>query len=292
MVNKIYVAIPSYRDGELFKTVYSLLMQANDLNNVFVCVFSQDETHPNLESLFDSFNFKNFKYIKEHYSKSFGVGYARAKSQSALDNTCKYYLQVDSHSQFIKDWDKKLIEDYKHYLDIWGNCILTTYPPGYIYDDYGNIKFTEFSSPAIVKIQKSENENIQYEAKYTTYMGKEDGQSTGYFCAGFAFGYAKYFIDTPYDEKIYFNGEEQTMSIRFFEKGVKLICPNSIYLYHDYDGFNRIRNWEQNEDWHEKNRISSERLRAFFNYEIKDRYGLSNKDSIKNWAYCYVQKAE
>ena len=78
-MDKIYVSIASYKDKELADTVFSILRRAKNPERVFVSIFSQDETHPQLENIFSLFGVQNFSYEKVHFSEAKGVGYARKK---------------------------------------------------------------------------------------------------------------------------------------------------------------------------------------------------------------------
>jgi len=288
----IYLAIASYRDSELTNTVYSALSNAANGHRVFFYIFSQDETHPKLESIFDFFDVQEYFYDKEHHSVSKGVGYARSRTQSLLSDKYKYYLQVDSHTQFSKDWDSRLISDYERLLPRWGDFIFSTYPPGYNYHKFGDIHFdTDGVTPAIA-IRSAPDKIFTFEPKYSTYYGKEEGQESAYFCAGLAFGYSKFFMQVPYDKKIYFQGEEHTLSLRFFDRGIKIVCPPSVYLFHDYEGSRRKRNWDDNNEWVKIEKKSAERIVKFFQGDPLDGYGLSSIEKYHEWFSCYVSLLE
>jgi hypothetical protein len=295
VVDSIFVSIASFRDNELTNTLYSLLSQAKDLSKIHVCIFSQDEDnkHPKLESLFDLFGVSDYTYEKINYLDSTGVGYARNYIQNFIKSEHDFYLQIDSHSRFIKDWDQKLIEDYNSCSKYWNSeIILTSYPYGFVYDEFGNFKCDKFDKPHTVQATSFKNEFIPYNCKNVEYAGEENGMLTGYFCAGLAFGKAKTFLDTPYDPEIFFYGEEQTLSIRLYEKGIKLIGPPKNYIYHDYSGAGRKRQWEGNQSNYLQNEKRSEqRLLDFYSGNLSDeRYSLKDIKSINNWADIFVDK--
>lgn len=284
----LYLAIASYRDAELVNTVYSALNNAKNKDNIFFYIFSQDEDHPKLESLFDLFNTKNYFYDKEHYLLSTGVGYARARTQKLLSEEYKYYFQVDSHTQFSKDWDEKIIYDYQRLSDLWGDYIFSSYPPGYDYQEHGDIKFITDGVPPAVSIREDAAHAFRFQPSYDIYYGKEEGQPSGYFCAGLAFGFSKLFLRVPYDDQIYFQGEEHSMSLRFYDQGIKIICPPSVYVFHDYEGSRRVRNWENNPDWSSHDAKSSERIKNFLAGDSLNGFGLSSLDRYQEWYSCYV----
>lgn len=287
MVDKIYVSIASYMDDEISNTVISLMSNTSDLDNIFVYVLVQDQEFPKLESIFEFYNFKNYFYQKQNYLDSSGVGSARSHCQSKLSKKYTYFFQVDSHTQFIKNWDLLIIKDYESVHDKWGPSIISTYPNGYEYDSLGMIKFINSDNPPIVKIIKDSSSALKFEAKYTSYFGDQFGDLTGYFCAGQAFGYSRYFLDVPYDSQIAFHGEEQTMSIRFFLRGIQILCPPQSYVYHDYVGDRRKRGWDTNPNWLDISLNSNLRLENFFSGKIDGIFGASKKD-IDSWLSCFV----
>jgi hypothetical protein len=251
----------------------------------------EDDKHPKLESLFELFNVKDYTYKKIHYSESSGVGYARSLIQTFIRPQDEYFFQIDSHSQFKQNWDIQLLEDYKKCSEYWGDpIILSSYPYGYLYDEFGNFEYTKFENPTSVKAIISDNESLRYACKYREYTGNEFGVYSGYFCAGLVFGKTELFIETPYDPNIYFNGEEQTLSIRFYEKGVKIIAPPKNYMYHDYVGKKRKRQWDGVQEFYQANdQKSIQRLNDFYECSLEDsQYSVKDKNSIFDWVYCFV----
>lgn len=290
--NSIFISIASYMDLELVDTVYSALSKANNPEKIFVSVCSQDidTGHPKLESLFDMFNVLGYSYIKMNYKDAKGVGFARNQTQQSLSNDYEFYIQVDSHTQFINNWDSMLIESYKKIEDYWkGKVVLTAYPSGYLYTEYGNIKMPEVIDTTCVRIQYSQNEVLVYEPKYKAWEGNEYGEYHGYLCAGFAFGRSEYFIEVPYDPEIYFNGEEQTLSIRFYCKDIKLISPTRSYVYHHYDGVRRSRHWEKTPNWELHDENGKNRLFAFFSGADLGVYGISDLPKYAEWIGRFVK---
>lgn len=288
-MDKIFVSIASYRDQELLDTVFSILRQAKNPSSLFLSIFSQDDKHPDLESVFKIFGIKDYKYVKVHYSDARGVGYARFKTQEHLNNSYKYYIQVDSHTQFIENWDEIIIEHYEKARGYWGDLIFTAYPGTYEYTETGNIKFATSLVPTCLRIQEaSTGSPFRFEPKYKEYVGGDIGEFHGYFCAGLAFGYSKYFLDVPYDPEIYFNGEEQTLAIRFYCKDIKLVAPPYNYCFHHYTGKKRIRHWENSETWKTYDEIGIKRLNDFFEYKLDATYGISDIEKYHMWQSCFI----
>lgn len=291
----IFISIASYMDLELRDTVYSALSKAEDPSRLFFSIFSQDtdEDHPKLAGLFYLFDAMGFRYERINYKDSRGVGHARAKAQEPLDNTFDFYLQIDSHTQFRENWDTLLVHDYTEAEKFWGGKIIfTAYPGTYTYTDTGNVKISEIATPTKLRIQPSDNPALVYEPKYTNYEGAFFGEFHAYFCAGFAFGRSRYFIDVPYDEHLYFNGEEQTLSIRFYCNDIKLIAPSKHYVFHHYSGTKRSRNWEKTPNWEVNEKVSIDRLGKFYDGEPLDGFGIPDMDKFQDWLNCFLTPRE
>ena len=284
--NLIYISIASFMDYELEPTIQSLLEEADKPQNLYISVCAQDNEFPDLEKIFQKYKVAGFNYIKLDYHLSRGVGFARYITQQQLSDKYKYYLQVDSHTQFEKSWDTRLIKEYAKIHDRFGKSIISSYPPGYEVNDNEVSLFPNGRIPPVVNIKPTEG-YLRFEAKYCDYVGGTEGQSTGYFCAGFAFGYSKYFLEVPYDPSIYFNGEEQTMSIRFWKHGTNIVCPSDIYLYHDYKGNRRKRHWDVNPNKDEMIKTSSDRVDMILRGFMQDKYSLQRFD-LELWAITHV----
>ena len=264
-------------DLELYRTVEDLFYKAANPGLVYVSIFSQDDEHPDLSPIFEKYNITDFNYEKIDYRDSSGVGFARSQTQKNLSEKYKYYLQIDSHTRFKHGWDTMMINDYEKMHSHWGPMIASSYPPAYEYDSDGEETFIDNDGEVpLVKIVESPNKQIRFESKYCYNPEPRYGSESGYYCAGQVFGYVKYIMQVAYDPSMYFNGEEQTMSVRFFDKGIKIIAPPRTYIYHDYVGSKRKRNWDKVEKWKYFDGFSVKRLNDVFDGVATDVLSLEN----------------
>ena len=283
--HKIYVSIASFMDKELFLTVENMLKTASFPSRIVPSIYSQDTEHPDLEKLFKEYKVKEYFYKRVHYTESRGVGKARSETYKNLSTDYRYNLQIDSHMRFVKNWDEKIISDYEEMQKLWGTSVLTLYPPWYQISGnkeiYGKDVF-------LLDVVQSENEFLGFDAKYNEKRKCEKtGVDSGYFCGGFAFGLTDYFLKVPYDPNIFFNGEEQTMSLRFFQERIKLIANQEVYVYHDYEGTNRKRPWEKLKNQSELEQTSFQRVYDIINNKISDEYSLKNSFIYPIWKIAY-----
>jgi hypothetical protein len=110
MENKIYIQIPAYRDSELQPTLYNLLEQAADKQNLRICVAWQHEKDELLD--FDFIRKHNIEVIDIPAHKSRGCNWARVLLQERWMGE-KYTLLLDSHHRFVPNWDTKIIGMYE-----------------------------------------------------------------------------------------------------------------------------------------------------------------------------------
>ena len=260
-------------DDELYPTVEDILTKAKNPENLFLSIYSQDEEHPDLTPIFKNFPDTKYKYEKVHVSQAKGVGYARTAANRHFNSSYGFYLQIDSHSRFEKNWDIKIITDYTRLHEYWGKMVFSSYAPAYNFE-------TNELYPAVSALQilPPEKYGIPFSRGYAEYTGGEYGQETGFMSGHFLFGYAEYILEVPYDPSIYFEGEEHSMSVRLYKNRTRIICPPNAYVYHDYDGRQRNRHWDKDSRWTSYEYISMIRIRHLFNGKITDKYGLTKED--------------
>lgn len=136
-MSSIYVSVPSISDDEFIKTLSRCLEKSSGLNKITigaVGIFYYDE-----KKYIDDFikfckETDNIKFKIIDRSKNKGTGVARKEAFSFYNNE-DYYLQIDSHSMFLANWDIILInnlEKAKEFTKL-SRVVLSAYPPGYKY---------------------------------------------------------------------------------------------------------------------------------------------------------------
>jgi hypothetical protein len=119
--------IPAYRDPMLRETLDSIFDNASYPNRVFVAIAAQYDENvpmPNLEGLPN----KNIRLLSIHPENRPGV-YRLRHILNKLYAGEDYYMSVDSHTFFEKDWDEGLIKKLESFED--KKTVLQAYEPGY-----------------------------------------------------------------------------------------------------------------------------------------------------------------
>lgn len=240
---KIFVSIASYRDLECDNTINSLYTNAYNPSNIYVGVCQQNKSSEE-DCLGSNKNNKNIRVYTMNYKNAKGPSYARYHC-SKLWRGEQYYLQIDSHTIFEKDWDKNLVEmlekcKYSEYLeetrDIWGSKgsvkpVLSAYPKAY---DQRNIK----GYPVFNRCKISSNGlPIFYSELMTETVYKPVKSLKPFVAGGFLFLESSFLFDVPYDPYLsgLFQGEELLLASRLYTNGYDIYAPNINVLYHHYD---------------------------------------------------------
>lgn len=131
----IFVAIPTLEDPEYFNTLISCYEQSSGKNEIYIgsaynVLFNNKKIIKEVEKNIPDIPNLQIKFINTN--KSRGVGYGRLESMSFYEGQ-DYFLQVDSHTLFLKDWDQILIDALHEAKDYFSleKILLTGYAWSY-----------------------------------------------------------------------------------------------------------------------------------------------------------------
>ena len=97
----IFISIASYQDPLLVSTIFSAYNNATNKDELIFSICDQSDNPVNMNDLTFA---KQFRY--EHVDPVFAKGpcWARHRAQSFYQGE-DYFLQIDSHTQFLPNWD-------------------------------------------------------------------------------------------------------------------------------------------------------------------------------------------
>lgn len=243
----IFISVASYRDKICPATIESIFINAKHPKRVFIGICQQNDVgdvdclEKGLESL-PGFRHQ-VRILRLRHNEARGPTYARYLCSTLYDKE-EYYLQIDSHCLFIKDWDVILIKMIK---DLKENGIpkpvLSTYTPGY--EDY--TKDPDPSNPVTTICQAwftDQNLISLLGAGWTT--PDHLPRPNAYIAAGMFFADARFLKELPFDPELdfVFVGEELLLSARFFTHGWDIFTPNRNVIYHMYTREKDPKFWE------------------------------------------------
>jgi hypothetical protein len=228
-MSSIFVQISSYHDYELPKTILDCIGKSSGKNDLSFGIHSCYDSFDDIEDV----DLPNIKYVKSKAPQGLGVGQGRYLANRLYSGE-DYYLQIDAHTRFSKDWDINLIADHSEYLSYGCNPILTAYPSGYhyegseiVYDENPGVVFADF-------VEKNKKNCLEF-LHQTSSSNREGNIFTRAVSAGHIFASGDIAKIEP-NYKMFNWGEEYLNAIRFFTHGYDLMLPRKQNLYHLYYG--------------------------------------------------------
>lgn len=231
----IFVSVPSYRDPFCSDTLRNMFDNAKNPQRVFVGLC--DQVHPNdIEELcIPPRGLENqVRTVRIDYKQSRGPTFARYIA-SKLWNGEKYFLKIDAHSHFLKDWDQILVDMIRKFPK---KTILTHYP---VAEDLllgdNQINHFPWMCKAVFRPDAYDGLLIQ-SCEECHSINHPDSVScpTPFVAAGFLFGSSKMIYDVPYDRHLpwLFEGEELLLAARLWTSGWNFFSPLTNIISHQY----------------------------------------------------------
>jgi hypothetical protein len=226
-MKSIFVQISAYEDYELPKTILSCINKSS----------KQYKIHFGINLVYNKYDIKipdvkNLKIFKSKAPLNLGVGEGRFIANSFYDNQ-EYYLQIDSHTRFINNWDLEIVKTYNSYKSLGCNPILTAYPARYWYENNVEILDPNMDLTSI----EFKTEDIDFFNKTKFYHQKAVPKNNSVLTKSISGGsvFSDGSISKIFPNKKMFNwGEEMLYAIRLFTHGYDLMIPEKQYLYHLY----------------------------------------------------------
>ena len=287
-MSKIFIQIASYRDPQLNLTIKDCIENSKHPKNLVFGITNQ--YHPDDNFNIDEFqNDKRFRIENVLYSESKGACWARNLLQQRYSGET-YTLQIDSHMRFAPNWDVEMIKMIKQ-LQKKGHKkpLLTGYvssfdpdndPEGRVQEPW-RMSFDRFIPespifflPEVIPNWKSLTEPIP----------------SRFYSAHFCFTLGQFAYEVQHDKNYYFHGEEISIGVRAFTHGYDLFHIHKVLIWHEYTRKNRIKSWDDDKIWYEKNNNSHLRNKKLFsmdgevyNPEEFGIYGFGTERTLKDY---------
>jgi len=242
----IFISIASYRDEVCNSTLKSLFSMADKPERVFVGICQQNkEGDGECDAGFE--NSANVRMLRIPYFEAKGPTYARYLC-STLVNREEYFMQVDSHSKFVKGWDTlciKMIQDIKK-QGLSKKPVLSHYPKE-IESYESETDETKWVVPRICKSFFNNRGMLSFMGAHNLDTNKEF-YKTPYVSGGMVFCESSFLKELPFDPNLpyLFVGEEILHSIRFYTNGWDVYTPNQNIVYHEYTRADKPKIWTDN----------------------------------------------
>ena len=230
-----------------------------------------------------------------------GPCWARHRLQSFYQNE-DYFLQIDSHTQFEKDWDLALINQLNSIKGLsddayFSKPIITSYPRGFEVINLENEEFKLDSIDDLVYSIAYRKDSMFMRDLFSRQIGrplKTDQPVHGYLlAAGCLFADGCFVKEVPYDPNYYFYGEEISMMLRAFTKGFSIFHTPNIPIFHLYNNdpetSGRQLHWNPDEDknritkWHELEKQSIQRLTDLIEGNLEEFWSLGKVSTLDDY---------
>ena len=294
---KIFISIASYQDPLLEATIYSAYNNADNPKDLIFGICDQSTSPLDISS----FEFSDqFKYEHVDPINSEGPCWARSRIQNQFNNE-DYYLQIDSHMQFEKNWDAYLINYLERIRAINLSShqlpIITCYPRAFNVVDLKEGRFELNNNEIRTDAISYRKDSMFIKENFSRQIGSIATQeiSHGYLiAAGCLFSSGEFVKEIPYDSDYYFYGEEISLMIRAFTRGFGIFHIQSLPIFHLYAELTNIErklHWNEGEDskrevkWHQREGKSINKLKKLLNDEITGVFGLGASKSLKDYEY-------
>lgn len=254
---KIFVSVSVLGwDTELPTTVLSCLQNRSGDNDITIGIAfignlgEWDQARQDILALDDPETAKMIRMQRFRLKENWGVAKGRNAAASLYDGE-DYFLQIDAHTYFVRDWDKILIKKYGEATRITNNkkTILTAIPLEYVHPGGGaneiylaekNIGYPAFSEgmwwidKAIPAWQHVDPCGMYSRSLkiMTTQTGFAPATKT---CAAFMFGSKELAQNITLPDDLVFWEEEIVQSIELLSLGFTFVYPLLVGpIYHMY----------------------------------------------------------
>jgi hypothetical protein len=280
--NLIFVSIAAYRDPQLVPTIQDCIAKAGDPYRLRFGICWQhapdDDPLPYVPD-------ECFRILDVDWKESKGACWARSEVMK-LWRSEAWFLQVDSHCRFARDWDLKLIECMKQTGS--AKPILSTYATPFTPGP--NEVLTE--GPLQMAFQGFTEDGIPYMKPFAipNPQSLTCPRHARFLSAGFLFTSGSFVEEIGYDPDLYFVGEETAMTLRAFTSGYDLFHPHQTILWHDYGRPDALKHWGDHikannisREWHELDSLSKKKVRRLMDGKPVDDYGLGTARTLQEY---------
>ncbi|MGR9145677.1 GlcNAc-transferase family protein (plasmid) [Rhizobium leguminosarum] len=262
---KIFISIASFCDPMITFTVKSALEKARYPHRLSFGIV--DQSLKSVESEVPAGAWR-VAYIIVDPRHSRGVSWARALAMTLYSGE-DYFLQIDSHTCFDRNWDITLIDTMETISHNSSNkkVIISTRPFAFEIQPDGGIKKVRFTACTLKLVPKSNFIDLSDPVMlFSCENSREMKDIPGFqVSAAFLFTRGHFVEEIPYDPFMYFHGEEQNISIRAYTHGWDIWHPNRMPLYHLYKKRNANEaplHWDRSFDERRGEKWASFRSRA------------------------------
>ena len=275
----IFVSVASYRDPDCLDTLKSMFENAANAGRVVAGVCEQNTSAARELCLPADFKWHDrVRRISVPHKEARGPTYARYLC-STLFRGEAYFCQIDSHTRFVKDWDRKAVAMLRACPS--AKPVLTHYP-----HDWDQSATGTTDVPVLCKSKFDPNGVPTFEA--VTLRASAKPRPVPFTSGGFVFGPGSMLAEVPYDPDLpqLFQGEEILYSARLWTAGYDFYTPTENLVFHHYYRKSSPKYWDDIEFSTQQKR-TLDKVRALLTGKLPAyRYGMGAARTLAQyWKY-------
>jgi hypothetical protein len=286
----IFVSVASYRDVLCSATLASMFAMARNPKRVFAGVYEQNDASAKAESCLGlpgpdglpgpsapSYA-ENVRVVTVPAERATGPCAARYQCSLLLRDEA-VFLQIDSHTEFARDWDVRAVRMLRDLPGaLQGKVVVSTYP---VNCDAG------WETGGIPVIDKSKYGGgwITFEATIRAVDGPDSRSvvPSRQIGGGFLLCVADVVRAVPFDPGLdgVFNGEELAYTARLFTHGIDVVAPRRNLVCHKYYYDEHRVPWTDRPDWN-KGTGGNERVDSLLLGNNEDQFGAYGMGRVRS----------
>lgn len=234
----IFVSVPSYRDELCATTLHSMFQMAHNPWLVFAGVCQQNSSL-DPECVDESLH-QNIRIIRIDHREARGPCYARYLC-STLYGGEEFYLQIDSHTQFVPGWDSIL---KSMIAQLPPRSVLSHYPQPFDPQDPDSAG-RRGTVPSNCRSEESAEGVPAFRA--VELPERPEPRPTNGIAGGMLFAPGEALLETPLDPSLdfLFTGEEVLYGARLYTRGWDIYSPSRNVMYHYYQREDSPKFWDE-----------------------------------------------
>ena len=288
----IFISIASYQDPLLLETICSAYENAENKESISFGVCEQAESGIDIKSI-KFHNQIEYELLDPVMAK--GPCWARARIQNFMRDE-EYFLQIDSHTIFAKNWDRILL-NYHSWIEknSQNDFVISGYPRGFKPNkELTNFELnTEYKETLGITFRENRIFEDGHYSMQKSFPAKTNLPARGLLVAGgFIFTKRKFVEKIPYDPEFYFHGEELSVALRLYTNMWDVVHVPRVPIFHLYTDVNNLLrklHWDPEDEknrvlkWNELDKKSKDRLTDLIFNKIEGPFGLGSLRTIEEF---------
>jgi hypothetical protein len=285
----IMCSVASYRDKQCLSTVKELIDKAKHPHNLVIVVCIQNHPEED-ETCMDRLDKKGavLKYIDLDFKQAKGPCWARYLIQQEWSGE-EYFLQIDSHTRFVDDWDTKCIDQLKM---LPNKSVLSNYVSEFNLET-GEKDKNPLRAGLFVEHNNGNDVDgfFRINSPYVPVGVPKSPMCNKGWSACFSFSKSDILHDGPYDAftPFLFFGEEMDIYARLYTRGWHSYAPSVPICFTNFNRSYRKTFWENPE---ESIVGALSRLRLYYKFKFVDDIHPSLKVDMDKYALGTVRSLE